>query len=219
LDAMAKAVTDETRAVLVCSPNNPTGPAVTAAELVDFVDRVPPEVVVVVDEAYREFVRDPAVGDGIDLYRERSNVVVLRTFSKAYGLAGLRVGFAIAPARLADAIRKVSLPFGVSQIAQAAALASLRAEEELFQRVEALVGERNRVLSGLREACWDVPDSQANFVWLQLDDETVEFAAACDDSGVTVRPFPGDGVRVTIGEQEANDIFLRVAAQWHAAHL
>ena len=218
LDAMARAITDRTRAVLVCTPNNPTGPAVTEAELRDFVAHVPPEVVVVVDEAYREFVRDPAVGDGSDLYRERSNVVVLRTFSKAYGLAGLRVGFAIAPARLAQAIRKVSLPFGVSQVAQAAAIASLRAEDELFKRVEALVGERTRVLDGLLESGWDVPDSQANFVWLPLGDHTVGFAAACDAAGIAVRPFPGDGARVTIGEIEANDIFLRAAAQWQAAH-
>ncbi len=218
LDAMVTAITDRTRVVLVCTPNNPTGPAVTEAELRDFVARVPPEVVVVLDEAYLEFVRDPAVGDGSDLYREHSNVVVLRTFSKAYGLAGLRVGFAIAPARLAEAIRKVSLPFGVSQIAQIAALASLRAEPELLARVDALVAERGRVMGALRQQGWQVPDSQSNFVWLQLDADTVDFAAACDDAGIAVRPFPGDGARVSIGESEANDIFLREAAHWRAAH-
>lgn len=216
LDAMAAAITERTRVVLVCTPNNPTGPAVTEAELRDFVAVVPGDVVVVVDEAYREFVRDPAVGEAIDLYRERDNVVVLRTFSKAYGLAGLRVGFALAPARLADAIRKVSLPFGVSQIAQEAAIASLAAEAELFERVDALVGERARVLSGLREQGWEPPDSQANFAWMQLGDQTDAFAAECTDAGIMVRPFPGDGARVSIGETEANDVFLAVAAQWRA---
>jgi len=216
LDAMAAAITDRTRVVLVCTPNNPTGPAVTEAELRDFVGRVPSGVVVVVDEAYREFVRDPAVGDATDFYRDHDNVVVLRTFSKAYGLAGLRVGFAIAPARLADAIRKVSLPFGVSQVAQEAAIASLAAEDELFKRVEALAGERTRVLAGLRDAGWEVPDSQSNFVWMQLGDDTTAFAAACEEAGVMVRPFPGDGARVSIGEVDANDVFLRVAAQWRS---
>ncbi len=215
LAAMADAITDRTRAVLVCTPNNPTGPAVTQAELAGFLDRVPPEVVVVVDEAYREFVRDPAVGNGIDFYRDRDNVVVLRTFSKAYGLAGLRVGFGVAPARLAEAIRKVALPFGVSQVAQSAAIASLQAEPELFGRVEALVGERTRVHAELRAQGWDVPDSQANFVWMPLGEATSDFAAACDDAGIMVRPFAGDGARVSIGENAANDVFLTVAAQWH----
>jgi len=218
LDAMAAAVTERTRVVLVCTPNNPTGPAVTEKELRRFVGRLPDDVIVVVDEAYREFVRDPDVGDGTDVYRGRGNVVVLRTFSKAYGLAGLRVGFAIAPTRLAEAIRKVSLPFGVSSIAQAAAIASLQAEDELFERVEALVGERTRVLDGLRESGWDVPDSQANFVWLALGDDTVDFAVTCGEAGIMVRPFPGDGARVSIGETEANDVLLRVAAQWRADH-
>ena len=214
LEAMAAAITDRTRVVLVCTPNNPTGPAIHAAELRELVDRVPSDVVVVVDEAYREFVRDADAGDAIDLYRERDNVAVLRTFSKAYGLAGLRVGFGIAPTRLAEAIRKVALPFGVSQVAQEAAVASLAAEDELFKRVDALVAERTRVLDGLRDAGWDVPDSQANFVWMQLGDDTTAFAAACEQAGLMVRPFPGDGARVTIGEPEANDVFLRVAAQW-----
>jgi len=218
LDAMAAAITERTRAVLVCTPNNPTGPAIAESELRDFIDRVPPDVVVVLDEAYLEFVRDPAVGDGINLYRDRDNVVVLRTFSKAYGLAGLRVGFGIAPAPLAAAIRKAALPFGVSQVAQAAAVASLQVEDELFKRVEALVAERGRVLDGLRGAGWDVPDSQANFVWLALGDDTTAFAAECERAGIMVRPFAGDGARVSIGETEANDVLLRVAARWRAEH-
>jgi histidinol-phosphate aminotransferase len=216
LRAMADAITDRTRVALVCTPNNPTGTAVHRDELLDFVERVPSRVLIVIDEAYREFIRDPDVVDAVDLYRGRDNVAVLRTFSKAYGLAGLRVGFAIAPQRIADAIRKAVLPFGISQIAQDAAVASLDVEEALLERVEALVSERTRVLDGLRDQGWSVPDSQANFVWLALGEETMDFAAACAESGIMVRPFAGDGARVTIGEVEANDVFLRVAAQWRA---
>jgi histidinol-phosphate aminotransferase len=214
LDAMADAITDRTRLIFVCNPNNPTGTAVRRAELERFLDRVPGEVLVVLDEAYREFVRDPQVPDGIDLYRERPNVAVLRTFSKAYGLAGLRVGFAIAHEPVATALRKTAVPFGVSQIAQEAAIASLRAEEALLARVAALVGERARVAEALAAQGWSVPPSQANFVWLRLGNRTLDFAATCERAGVVVRPFPGEGVRVTVGETEGNDLFLRAAGDF-----
>jgi histidinol-phosphate aminotransferase len=214
LPAMAAAVTDRTRLVLICTPNNPTGPVVRHAEAVAFLDRVASDVLVVLDEAYCEFVRDPDAVDGMRLYRDRPNVCVLRTFSKAYGLAGFRVGFAVGHQPVIAAIRKCALPFGVSQIAQDAAVASLGAEDELLLRVEALVGERTRVARGLREAGWPVPDAQGNFVWLALGDDAVPFAEAAQAEGVAVRPFAGDGVRVTIGEPEANDLFLAAARQW-----
>ncbi|MGO4421564.1 aminotransferase class I/II-fold pyridoxal phosphate-dependent enzyme, partial [Streptomyces sp. MCAF7] len=177
-------------------------------------DRVPRDVLVVLDEAYIEFIRDERVPNGIELYRERPNVCVLRTFSKAYGLAGLRVGFAIAHEPVAAALRKTAVPFGVSQLAQDAAVASLRSEDALRERVEALVAERARVSEALAGQGWTVPTSQANFVWLRLGERTVDFAAACEAAGVVVRPFPGEGVRVTIGEDEANDVFLRVAEEF-----
>ncbi|MEU9400217.1 histidinol-phosphate transaminase [Streptomyces sp. NPDC048242] len=211
LDAMADAITDRTRLIFVCNPNNPTGTVVRRAELERFLDRVPSNVLVVLDEAYREFIRDPEVPDGVELYRERPNVCVLRTFSKAYGLAGLRVGFAIAHEPVAAALRKTAVPFGVSHIAQEAAIASLQAEDELLGRVGSLVCERQRVSEALRAQGWTVPESQANFVWLRLGERTAEFAEACERHGVVVRPFAGEGVRVTIGETEANDIFLKVA--------
>jgi histidinol-phosphate aminotransferase len=152
------------------------------------------------------------VPDAIEIYRSRPNVAVLRTFSKAYGLAGLRVGFAVAHEPVADALRKTAVPFGVSGLAQAAAVASLAAEAELLERVAALVDERSRVQAALREQGWSrVPASQANFVWLRLGERTDEFAAACEEAGVVVRPFAGEGARVSIGEPEANDLFLRVA--------
>lgn len=214
LDAMADAITDRTRLIFVCNPNNPTSTVVRRAELERFLDRVPSDVLVVLDEAYIEFIRDEQVPNGIDLYRERPNVCVLRTFSKAYGLAGLRVGFAIAHEPVAAALRKTAVPFGVSQLAQDAAVASLHSEEALRERVEALVAERTRVAGVLTGQGWTVPEAHANFVWLRLGERTADFAAACEAAGVVIRPFPGEGTRVTIGEREANDLFLGAAEEF-----
>src|SRR4051795_9516307 len=231
LDAMAAAVTDRTKVVIVCSPNNPTGPAVTRAELVRFLDRVPAHVVVVLDEAYREFVRADDVFDGVEVARSRPNVVAMRTFAKAYGLAGFRVGYAVADDRIGAAGRAgapafgasggaaggaavgaCALPFGVSGVAQAAAVASLEREAELLARVEAIVAERNRVAQALADQGWRIPEAQGNFVWLPLGEQSADFANAAEDAGTMVRPFAGDGVRVSIGEPEANDVLLKVAA-------
>ncbi|MFE6701528.1 histidinol-phosphate transaminase [Streptomyces sp. NPDC057718] len=216
LDAMADAITDRTRLIFVCNPNNPTGTVVRRAELERFLDRVPSDVLVVLDEAYKEFIRDADVPDGIEIYRDRPNVAVLRTFSKAYGLAGLRVGFAVAHEPVAAALRKTAVPFGVSQLAQDAAVASLRAEDELLGRVGSLVAERARVSAELARQGWTVPESHANFVWLRLGERALDFAAACERAGVVVRPFKGEGVRVTIGETEGNDLFLKAAEAFRA---
>jgi histidinol-phosphate aminotransferase len=214
LRAMAAAVTDRTKVLMVCTPNNPTGPAVTRAELDELLATVPSHVVVVVDEAYVEFVRMDDAVDGLAVHRDFANVVVTRTFSKAYGLANFRVGYAVAHEDVAGALRAVSLPFGVSGVAQAAAIASLAAEAELLERVEALVAERTRVRDALLAAGWEIPQAQGNFVWFPLGDRAVDFAAACAEAGVTVRPFAGDGVRVSIGETEANDRIIEVAERF-----
>jgi histidinol-phosphate aminotransferase len=214
LSAMADAITPRTRLIFVCNPNNPTGTAVRRHELTAFLDRVPEDCLVVLDEAYREYIRDEAVPDGVELCRDRPNVAVLRTFSKAYGLAGLRVGFMIAPEPVASAARSTMLPFSVNHIAQAAAIASLAAEDELMERVELTVKERARVREELITAGWTVPPTEANFVWLRLGERTAEFAAACEALGIAIRPFPPDGARVTIGDPEANDAFLRLACDW-----
>jgi len=212
LAAMAAAITPRTRLVLVCNPNNPTGTVVREQELTEFIDQVPADCLVVLDEAYREYIRDPGVPDGIDLYRDRPNVAVLRTFSKAYGLAGLRVGFLIGQEAVAEAVRKTMLPFTVSSVAQAAAIASLSAENELLERVETVVKERDRVAAALRAEGWTVPDTEANFVWLSLGEHTMRFAESCDAAGIAVRPFAGDGARISIGTSAANDAFLAMAS-------
>lgn len=210
LPSMLKAIDDSTRIVFVCNPNNPTGEAARRDELTEFIDAVPSDVIVVLDEAYREFISDTDVPDGLDFFHERNNVVVIRTFSKAYGLAGLRVGFAIAPEPIAEGMRKTALPFGVSSIAEDAALAALECEDELFQRVRHLSQERDRVWQALADQGWDIHPSHANFVWLRLGERTQEFAQACDEVGITIRTFPDEGVRISVAEEQANDRVIDV---------
>jgi histidinol-phosphate aminotransferase len=211
LAAMAAAITPRTRLIFICNPNNPTGTVVHDAELEAFLDFVPEDCLVVLDEAYHEYVRDAAVPDGVTLYRDRPNLAILRTFSKAYGLAGLRTGFMIAHEPVAAAVRAVQLPFSVNRIAQAAAIASLAAEVELLERVELTVKERTRVREALIADGWTVPPTEANFVWLRLGEHTAAFAAACEVEGIAVRPFVPEGARITIGSADANDALLAVA--------
>ena len=218
LEAMAAAITPRTRLVLVCTPNNPTGTTVGDTELEVFLDRVPEDVLVVIDEAYLEFVTAADSPDALTVHRSRPNVAVLRTFSKAYGLAGLRVGYAVAHEPVAEALRKAAIPFGVNSLAQAAAVASLEAVDELEVRVKELVAERERVVSALREQGWDLSDTQANFVWFGLGELTGAFAAACQEAGLTVRPYASDGARATIAEREANDRLIDVAGAFLASH-
>ncbi|MEV4003960.1 histidinol-phosphate transaminase [Actinomadura sp. NPDC049753] len=214
LRAMADAITENTRLVFVCNPNNPTGTAVGRAEIEELLDRVPADCLVVLDEAYREYVRDDDVPDGLTLYGDRPNLAILRTFSKAYGLAGLRIGYLVAHPLVAGSIRKTFLPFSVNSVAQAAGIASLDATDELMERVEGTVKERDRVRAALLADGWTVPPTEANFVWLRLGDRTMEFSAACDAQGVSVRPFDGEGARVSIGSPEENDAFLSVASSF-----
>ena len=211
LAAMADAITDRTRLVIVCNPNNPTGTSVRKAELDRFLDAVPSDVLVVLDEAYRELVTDAEVPDGLTTYAGRANVVVLRTMSKAWGLAGLRMGYLVAQPEVAAAIRKVLTPFSTSLVAQAAAIAALDQEDEVRRRCALVVTERERVTEALRKLAMEVPTSQANFVWLPLGDKSAGFGRLCESRGVIVRPFPPDGVRVTIGTPAENDAFLAAA--------
>ncbi|MDI2099075.1 histidinol-phosphate transaminase [Ruicaihuangia caeni] len=208
LDAMAAAITERTRLVFVCSPNNPTGSIVTQAEFDDFMAKVPPTVLVALDEAYIEFCRDPDVVDGIASLRRYPNLVVLRTFSKAYGLAGLRVGYAVGPDYVLDAVRSTAIPLSVTLQAEQAAIASLDHEGELLERVDRIARLRDDLWRALVDLGWDVPQPHGNFVWLPTGDRTEEIAALLDRHGLITRPFHPDGIRVSIGEPASVDRLL-----------
>lgn len=203
LAAMAAAITPRTRAVIVCTPNNPTSTIVTGAELTAFMTAVPPTVLVILDEAYAEFVTDETAVHGIPILGDHPNLVVLRTFSKAYGLAGLRIGYAIGPEYILDAARTTAIPLSVTEPAQRAAIAALDHEAELLERVAALSRRRDEVWQALTEQGWAVPKPQGNFVWLPTGDQTTRAAEVFAEHGIVGRPFQPDGIRISIGEAES----------------
>jgi len=214
LDAVAAAVTERTKLVLLATPNNPTGTAVSTAAVARLAESIPNDAVVLVDEAYREFA-DPALGDPVvDLLPHFDNVAVARTFSKAYGLASLRVGYVMAHPEIVTAIDKCLIPFNVNGLAQAAALAALsdEAAAEAQANIDAIKAERGRVVAALEAGGWEISDTEANFVWIHLSDRTDEVCIALEQRGVVVRPFSGVGVRVTIGTPAQNDRFLTTLA-------
>lgn len=214
LTAMANAVTEKTKLIFVCTPNNPTGNVVKHADLKEFLTKVPKHILVVVDEAYIEFNRDQDAADGLEAFKTNSNVAVLRTFSKAYGLAGLRVGYVVAPPKVASAVRKTAVPFGVSNIAQIAAISSLNHEDELNSRVAGLVTQREWFESELIKLGFNLVNSQANFIWLGLAERSEAFMQACASSAIAIRCFPNEGVRITIGEQPALEELLPICAHF-----
>jgi histidinol-phosphate aminotransferase len=213
LDAVAAAVTDRTKLVLLANPNNPTGTAVHVDQLRRLVEQVPGDVLVVVDEAYREFVTAD-LGDPIaDLQPGHPNVVVLRTFSKAFGLAALRTGYAVADPEVVVELDKVLIAFAVNHLAQVASLAAIAARDEVQAVVDRITAERDRVVASLRADGWDLPDAHANFVYLPLGSRTDVVFPEMERRGVVVRPFPGVGMRVTIGTPAQNDRFLATLAE------
>ena len=214
LAGMLAAITPKTRVIFVCTPNNPTGGIVTQEQINEFLAAVPKDILVVIDEAYVEFNRDVNAIDGIATMKANSNVGVLRTFSKAYGLAGLRVGYFMGPKNIAEAVRKTAVPFGVSNIAQVAAVASLEHETELFKRVDEVIAERTWFESELATLGFKLAPSQANFVWLPLGDRTEEFALRSEGIAVSIRPFPGEGVRISIGERPALERVIELAKEF-----
>ena len=212
LDAVAEAVTDRTKLVLLATPNNPTGTSVSTEQLATLLERVDRRTLVVIDEAYREF-NDPAFGDPVaELVPRFANVMVLRTFSKAHGLAGLRVGYGVASPSVVESVDKTLFPFAVNGVAQAAAIAAVDADDEIRSRVVALLAERERVVGQLRSAGHRFPDPQANFVWLPLADRTDDVYVELERRGVVTRPFTGEGLRVTIGAPAENDRFVAALA-------
>lgn len=215
LDAMATAVTDRTRLILVCTPNNPTGPAVTESQIRSFLAKVPATVPVVIDEAYFEFCAASSIPEGeepplngLDIYRDYPNVIILRTFSKAQGLAGLRVGYSISHPHITRHLRVAATPFAVSALAERAAVASIEHQEAVMERVSHIVAERERVTARLRELGYEFPGTYANFVWLPLGERTGDFVDLMNRNALSVRAFGSEGVRVSIGEVEANNRFL-----------
>lgn len=221
LEAMAAAVTDRTRIILICTPNNPTGPAVTERQVRDFLAKVPQDVLVIIDEAYFEFCAASTAVDGAEppvnglhIYPDYPNVALLRTFSKAQGLAGLRVGYSVTHPGVTAHLRVGATPFAVSALAEQAAIASIQHSDEVMNRVRHLVSERERVVAGLTDLGYWVPETRANFVWLPLGEHSTALAQLAEANALSVRAFPGEGVRVSIGEDEANTRFLALAERF-----
>lgn len=212
LFAMQERVTSRTKVVFICNPNNPTGTIVSHDELHDFMDNLPPHVILVCDEAYFEYVDDPDYPDTLEWVRAGRNVVVLRTFSKVYGLAGLRVGYGVAPEHIASRIRRVKEPFNVNLVAQAAALAALGDTEHVARSTQLNRTERERLQRRLEELGVVVTPTQANFLWCDLKRPCDSVFEQLLRQGVIVRtgnPFGRpQHLRVTIGTREQNDRFL-----------
>jgi histidinol-phosphate aminotransferase len=213
IDGMIAALTHRTRVVLVCTPNNPTSTVVTAEEFDRLLAAVPDDVLVLLDEAYREFAVGSGALDGDAIVERHPNVVALRTFSKAWGLAALRIGYAIGDPRVLDAARSAAIPLSVTEQAQVAALVSLDHEPQLLERVAILAERRDRVWRSLVEQGWSVPRPWGNFVWLATGAATERAAEIFARNGITARAFPLEGLRVTIAEQESVDNLLGSARE------
>jgi histidinol-phosphate aminotransferase len=214
LDAMAAEVTAATQLLLVCNPNNPTATHIPAAEIAAFCERVPPHVTVILDEAYVEFQVDDDPDASVDLLADFPNLVVLRTFSKCYGLAGLRLGYALAAPSFRAAVDAVRQPFSVNALAQAAGAEAVLHADDVLMRVESTVAERLRVEEGLHELGVRTSETQANFSWIDLGEaEEAAVVAGLAEREIAVRPGtplgdPGH-IRVSYGTPEENDRFLR----------
>ncbi len=217
LDAMVEEVTAATQLVVVNNPNNPTGTHLPAARIAEFCERVPRHVTVALDEAYIEFQVNDDPDETVDLLREFPNLVLLRTFSKVYGLAGLRCGYALGSARFRAAVDAVRQPFSVNELAQVAAAEAILHGDDVMSRVERTITERVFVEEGVRELGLDAPESQANFSWVSLDDrDESEVIKRLGERGVVVRSgasLGGSGhLRVTYGTRQENARFLDALA-------
>jgi histidinol-phosphate aminotransferase len=213
LEAMLVEVTAATQLLIVCNPNNPTATHVPAAEVGAFLERVPPHVTVILDEAYIEFQTHDDPDETVDLARDLPNIVVLRTFSKVYGMAGVRVGYALCSPGFRAALDAVRQPFSVNALAQAAAAEAILHQDFVAERVERTIVERIRVEEGVREMGLETSESQANFSWIDLGErDEAELVEALGRAGVVVRPGSGLGgpghIRVTYGTEAENERFL-----------
>jgi histidinol-phosphate aminotransferase len=213
LDAMLDAITDQTRLLIVCNPNNPTSTFLASETIAGFLEEVPERVLVILDEAYVEFQTVEHPDTTIDLLRRFPNLAILRTFSKAYGLAGLRVGYALGPEQFVSAVNAVRQPFTVNHLAQVAATEALRHLDDVARRAEWNVVERLWMEEELRALGLEVADSQANFCWVSLGEhDESDVVSALGRAGVAVRPGKGLGgpgfLRVTYGTRAENERFI-----------
>ena len=208
LQAMAGAITDRTRLLFVCNPNNPTGTMVSAAEVELLLSRVPAHVVVVFDEAYFEYVRSEQFPDSMSHVKQGRNVIVLRTFSKIYGLAGLRIGYGVATAEITNFLNRIRPPFNANSLAQRAALAALGDDEHVAQSRMANEAGLGQMVKGLTELGLVPVPSEANFVYVDIGRDGRAVFEALLREGVIVRHIEGRMIRVTIGLEEENREFL-----------
>jgi histidinol-phosphate aminotransferase len=200
LDAMAAAVTDSTTAVIVCTPNNPTGAALAHSAIAAFLARIPERVLVVLDEAYVDFDDSDDVPRSRELLAAHPNLAVLRTFSKAYGLAGLRMGYVVTHPEVVRTLRKVLPPFPVSSLAAVAAIAALDDQSHRERIVQTVIEQREAVGRMLAERGLPHTRSRSNFVWLPLGERSTQLGRLCAERGMSTRVFAGEGIRVSLGE-------------------
>lgn len=210
LDELLEATLDaQAAAVVLCRPHNPTGTLIPADDVYEFVRQVPPTAVIIVDEAYIEFVAADAHLDVAKLISMHPNLVVLRTFSKAYGLAGLRIGYGLASAAVCGVIRRYQLPFGMNRAAAVAVAASYDAEDELQQRVDSIVRERDLLRQRLASVGAPTPESHANFVYLPARAGGDPWMSILGTSEVVAKVYPDGGVRLTVGDPREMAIVTR----------
>ena len=213
VDGIISAITPATKVIMLATPNNPTGTLLAADDIVRIATEAGDGVIVVIDEAYREFVDADTPDPVSEVVPKFRNVLVTRTLSKAHGLAGLRVGYAVGDPEVIADIDKVAVPFHVNAAAQAAAIAAIDNIDEIEARCAVIVSERSRVEARLSELGWWMPLHQANFVYLSTGAETMTYATELEKRGVVVRPFDGEGIRVTIGSPIENDRFLSAISE------
>ena len=208
LPAMADAITDKTRLLFVCNPNNPTGTMATKAEVTGLMARVPDHVVVVFDEAYYEYVRHPEFPDSIGYVKAGRNAIVLRTFSKIYGLAGLRIGYGITTSEITNYLNRIRPPFNANSVAQRAALAALDDEAHVAASRSLNHVEMDKVRIGLQRLGFEALPSETNFLYFDVGRDGREVFDALLRRGIIVRHIEGRMLRVTIGLAEENQLFL-----------
>ncbi len=212
LDAMAEASNQPNGGlVMLCNPNNPTGETFSDQQLENFLKAVPSHVVVALDEAYYHYNQRGDQPRGVELIQQFPNMVIFRTFSKAYGLAGLRVGYMLGTEHACEQVSKVLTPFSANRLAQVAALAALQERDALLERTSEVVSERKRVRDALISIGFNVPKSQANFLWIPTREAT-KLTDYMTEKGVLVRGFAGEGVRITVTTKEENDRMLNAIA-------